>query len=854
MYFQSSHIFTHLLIIVTFTMGSCETSVKSFQSIFKEMNNIDEWNESQKNKICDQLHTITQLSATVEKQKRSMLQIQAEYEKVSMQLHEEMKKHKNFSNKYECTRKLAEGFKSQITKLVEEIKVCKDYKTLIDEKNNEKVYSIKLLENKYTILLNKFTKFKDDKEKSEIKLLQSKQDNDLLYKIELEKLQNLRHKLEETVEVQCSTIESLEFQLKAEQYSLTEKLLLEENLNAENKSLLKKLNDLITDRNTLTVKNENFSNIINLLKKDVGNLNDDIQTKNEELRVFSNKEKKFKLLLESSSKKSNVLQENVECLNSEINSLVEQIKIVSAESSEISCLLTEKCKELNIIKKRSSLLQSDKTALEKVLNQTKQDLLNSNDDSKKNQQKVLSKQVEVDKVKSDLTKLEKSLNKVIASLKIDINSKEQLYVKETSTLKNEAKVKETELLKIIDNLKLDITEKVKEALKSEEEHKKVINQKCNKINEIEKNNDQLREKVSKLEKFVTKCENQTKVINMNECSLNEIKLKLNDKDKVLKSVDNEIKALKNENDTKEKEIKSLQLEINNLKTNKSDLDQNLAQLDKDFKLKENKLESLQKQSKEELDSKETELKNIKEKYEEQLNSLNKELTNLKSSNEELQVNLTSANENVKTSTNLLEKKEKALKISTDLLQKCQDEIEKKTSELDTNKKSLTDLEENYSKEKETKEKVVEETKKMETKIENFIIKEKELQDKIKLLEEKSKQKPNIYQYPSALPKENKVRSKRVTQAKNKSTPSKKNPLVDTSCDINSSFFDEISNDEPTKVSTPKRTNKRKLAPKTPGSCKLYTSWKKKKDTATPAKKKNPVKKIDLFAEDSDWFD
>merc|ERR1712002_410288 len=95
-------------------------------------------------------------------------------------------------------------------------------------------------------------------------------------------------------------------------------------------------------------------------------------------------------------------------------------------------------------------------------------------------------------------------------------------------------------------------------------------------------------------------------------------------------------------------------------------------------------------------------KNNKDKYEEQLNSLNKELADLKASNEELQINLTSANENVKTSTNLLEKKEKALKISTDLLQKCQDEIEKKTSELDTNKKSLSDLEENYSNEKKPK--------------------------------------------------------------------------------------------------------------------------------------------------------
>jgi len=835
-------------------MGSCETSVKSFQSIFKEMNNIDEWNENQKNKICDQINTITQLSATVEKQKRSMLQIQAEYEKVSMQLHEEMKKHKSFSNKYEYTRKLAEGFKNQITKLAEEIKVCKDYKTLIDEKNDEKVYSIKLLENNYTTLINKFTKFKDDKEKSEIKLIQSKQDNDLLYKMELQKLQNLKHKLEETVEVQCSTIESLEFQLKTERYSLTEKLLVEENLNAENKSLLKKLNDLITDRNTLTDENKKISNTINLLKKDVSNLKHDIQTKNDELRVYSNKEKEFESLLLSSSKNSDLLQENVECLNSEIYSLVEQMKIVSAENSEVSGLLTEKCKELNVIKKSNSLLQSDKTALEKKLIQTKQDLLNSNDESKKNQQLILSKQVEIDKVKSELTKQEKSLNKVIASLKTEITSKEHLYVKETSTLKNEAKVKEAELLKIIDNLKFDYAEKVKEALKSEEEHKKVINQKSNKINEIKENNVQLKEKVSNLEKFVTKCENQTKVINKNECSLNEMKLKLNDKDKVIKSIKNEINVLKNENDTKEKEITSFKLEINNLKTNKSNLDQNLAKLDKDFKLKENKFETLQKKSKEELDSKETELKSIKEKYEEQLNSLNKELTNLKASNDELEANLKSANENVKTSTNLLEKKEKALKISTDLLQKCQDEIEKKTSELDTNKKSLIDLEKNYSKEKETKEKVEEETKKMETKIENFIKKEKELQDKIKLLEEKSKQNPDIYQYPSALPKENKVRSKRVTQAKNKSTPSKMNPLVDTSCDINSSFFDEISNDEPTKVSTPKRINKRKLAPKTPGSCKLYTSWKKKKDTATPAKKKNPVKKIDLFAEDSDWFD
>merc|ERR1712168_1607140 len=181
----------------------------------------------------------------------------------------------------------------------------------------------------------------------------------------------------------------------------------------------------------------------------------------------------------------------------------------------------------------------------------------------------------------------------------------------------------------------------------------------------------------------------------NECALNEIKLKLSDKDKIIKSSDDEIKVLKNDNNKKEDEIKSLQLEISNLKTNKSDLDQNFAKLDKDFKLKEDKLENLQKQSREELDSKENELKNNKDKYEEQLNSLNKELADLKASNEELQINLTSANENVKTSTNLLEKKEKALKISTDLLQKCQDEIEKKTSELDTNKKSLMELEENY---------------------------------------------------------------------------------------------------------------------------------------------------------------
>merc|ERR1712002_1277947 len=147
-----------------------------------------------------------------------------------------------------------------------------------------------------------------------------------------------------------------------EQYSLTEKLLLEENLNAENKSLLKKLNDLIIDQNTLTVKNESFYNAINLLKNEVCNLKNDIQAKNEELKLFSSKEKEFKFRLESSIKKSDVLQENIECLNSEINSLIEQIKIINVENSDISGLLSEKSKELNVIKKINSSLQSDKIA------------------------------------------------------------------------------------------------------------------------------------------------------------------------------------------------------------------------------------------------------------------------------------------------------------------------------------------------------------------------------------------------------------------------------------------------------------------------------------------------------------
>jgi len=835
-------------------MSSCETSVISFQSIFKEVDNVEEWNESQKIKICDQLNTITRLSATVEKQKRSMLQIQAEYEKVSMQLHDEIKKHKHFSNKYEWTRKLSEGFKSQITNLLEEIKLCKGYKTLIDKKDEERVSNIKFLETNYTMLVNKFTEFKDDKEKREIQLIQSMQEKELSYNMELETLKNLTKKLQEDLDVQCSNIESLETQLKSEQYSNTEKLLLEENLNAENKSLLTKLNDLIIDRNALTAENEKFSTTLNLLKSDTCNLKNKLQTKDQELKEYLIKEKELKLLLETSFKKSNVLQGNIECLNSEINTLVEQMKIVNVENSDISGLLSEKCRELHVIEKSSKSLESNNIALEKLLNQTKQDLLKSNDDNKLKQEKLLTKQVEVDKIKAELTKQEKKLNLVITSLKADMNSKEQVYTKEISSLRHEAKIKEAELHKIVDNLKSGIAEEEKKVLKSKEEYSKIVEKKSIKIEEVVKNNEQLKEKVSNLEKFVTKCEAQTEVINKNECALNEIKLKLSDKDKIIKSSDDEIKVLKNDNNKKEDEIKSLQLEISNLKTNKSDLDQNFAKLDKDFKLKEDKLENLQKQSREELDSKENELKNNKDKYEEQLNSLNKELADLKASNEELQINLTSANENVKTSTNLLEKKEKALKISTDLLQKCQDEIEKKTSELDTNKKSLMELEENYSNEKKTKEKMEEETKNLDTKLQSHIKKEKELQDKIKLLEEKSKKNASVYQYPSAVPKENKIRSKRVTPAKSKSTPSKKNHLVDTSCDINSSFFDEISNDEPTKVSTPKRTNKRKLAPKTPGSCKLYTSWKKKKDTATPAKKKNPVKKIDLFAEDSDWFD
>lgn len=775
----------------------------NLQHLLSEVDKIRSWQLKNSAQIKDKENTIINLNETIQSQKKSLLQIQLSHDKVSTNLHEEVTKQLIYSQKFESTRAFSESFSQQILELKKEISLCSQYKSNVADQHHTE---IKELNSLYQNLLSSFEKFREEKilEKenldNEISILR------LEYQRSKDNYEHICKALNLELESKSEQIEAYKVNLQTEKDLFIEKVNSEEQLLSEKGKLQTQLAKMDDDNKTLSLQKEDLKCKVLSLKEVETDLSKMLTMTREELDSLKDTDCKTKATLEETTQKLLLCQENLEIVQKERNSLSNILDETSECKDRLSLKLEDCVSSLKSLEVEKEDVSAQVLSLTNELEQAKE--------------LHLSLTSEITSLKENI----KQQNACIEELKTDIVQKEEFLAKrsnDVAVLNQELDEANNNLSEVVHYNKT-LNEEINEKNVSLEELKKGDNQKEELFKDLQLKVQQLEIEKSQLAEKNTQLESDT-------VSLSESEKKLCES----------IKALTEDLESERKKNADIVQEHSLIKENLASLEGELRDTKFVVESKDKALEMsnelLKKAQESAVDIKTLEEKikmcEIKEAgYEKDAEDNILKVQHLEKELKAVQVNEAIALDTIKENVSLIECLKSKLHEVELKEAKYQETISKNVVDLELLNNKLIDCENAKNQN-----------------CEALNASSLEIEGLKKKLEESAKEQKTL-----SVLKEVSLNAKKVQ------TPSKgnkrKRALFDKSYDMNASFFDEICNKDPIKISTPKSRKKRLC--KTPGSTKIYSTWKNskaKKLDAKPKPKSAKEKTIDLFGEEEDYF-